>query len=296
MNSTLDKATVLITGGTGTLGRELVKHISYSFSPKKVIVYSRCEYKQSQMAAGHKDLPWLRFHIGDIRDYDRLKWSLRGVDYVVHAAAMKRIETCEYSPMEAVKTNVNGSANVVRACLDNDVKRAVLVSTDKAWNPKNCYGATKLTAEKMFLAANSYNRTEFRMIRYGNVLNSRGSVAELFLKLKSEGVKEFPITHPEMSRFWITIQQAAQSVLTILTAEAGTPPIYIPKLPSMKITDLAKAIESDCTFKIIGVTEGEKIAEGLCDGYTSDKNDWWMTAKEVKKILKISEIPIDIHQ
>ena len=287
MNDTLDDKTILITGGTGTLGNELVNQISRFYNPKKVIIYSRDELKQSQMASKYKDLPWLRFHIGDVRDYERLRFACNGVDMVIHAAAMKRIQACEYAPLEAIKTNITGSSNVVQACLDNCVSRAVLVSTDKVPDAKNLYGATKFAAERLFMAANSYNRTQFRMIRYGNVLGSRGSVVELFLKLKAKGIKEFPITHPECTRFWITIDKAAQAVMTILTAPKDTPALFIPKLPSMKITDLAKAIEPDCTFKIIGLTPGEKLHEKLCDGYTSDKNDHWLTADDVRKMLNL---------
>lgn len=288
MNDTLDEKTVLVTGGTGTLGNELVNQINQFYKPYKVIIYSRDELKQSQMAAKFKDIPWLRFFIGDVRDTERLTWAVHGADYVIHAAAMKRIHSCEYAPLEAVKTNIMGSSNVVQACLKNDVKRAVLISTDKAPDARNLYGATKFAAEKLFLAANSYNKTQFRYIRYGNVLGSRGSVAELFLKLKAEGQKEFPITHPDCTRFWITIEKAAQAVLTIITDPNESTRVYIPKLPSMKIVDLAKAIEPDCRIKIIGLTEGEKIHEKLCDGYTSDKNNWWLKAEEIRQMLQIA--------
>ncbi len=287
MNDTLDEKTILITGGTGTLGNELVNQINNFYKPHKVIIYSRDELKQSQMASKYREIPWLRFFIGDVRDKDRISWACNGVDYVIHAAAMKRIQVCEYAPLEAVKTNILGSANVVQACLENHVSRSVLVSTDKVPDAKNLYGATKFAAERLFLAANSYNRTRFRFIRYGNVLGSRGSVVELFLKLKSQGIKEFPITHPECTRFWITIQQAAQAVLTIITRPDNSPPIFIPKLPSMKITDLAKAIDPECTFRIIGLTPGEKVHEKLCDGYTSDNNDWWLKAEDIHKMLNI---------
>ena len=295
MADTLDAKTILVTGGTGTLGNELVNLLNLFYKPKKVIIYSRDELKQSQMAAKYRDIPWLRFFIGDVRDFDRLTWSCNNVDYVIHAAAMKRIQACEYAPLEAIKTNIMGSSNVVRACLENDVKRAVLVSTDKAPDARNLYGATKFAAEKLFIAANSYNRTQFRYIRYGNVLGSRGSVAELFLKLKDQGVKEFPITHAECTRFWITIEQAAQAVITIVMAPDNSAPIYIPKLPSMKIIDLARAIDPECTFKFIGLHPGEKVHEKLCDGYTSDKNEWWLTAEDVRKMLKLDGVSQTIH-
>ena len=286
----LDDKVILCTGGTGSLGTELINQVNLFFKPKKFIVFSRDEYKQSQLTAKYKHIPWLRFFIGDVRDKERLSWACRGVDYVVHAAAMKRIQACEYAPLEAIKTNIMGSANVTQACLDNNVKRAVLVSTDKVPDARNLYGATKFAAERLFLAANSYNRTQFRYIRYGNVLGSRGSVAELFMKLHSEGVKEFPITHKDCTRFWITIDRAAQAVITVLSAPPNSQPIYIPRLPSMKITDLARAISPDCEFKYIGLCEGEKLHEKLFDNYTSDANDWWLTTADVREMLKLEPV------
>lgn len=289
MNTYLNNKTILITGGTGSLGNQLVQTISEHFTPKKVIIFSRDECKQHHMAAKFKSLPWLRFLIGDVRDADRITWCCRKVDCVVHAAAMKQIGTCEYAPVEAIKTNIMGSTNVMESCLSNNVKRAVLVSTDKACAPINLYGTTKLAAERLFLAANSYNNTQFRVVRYGNVLNSRGSVVELFLKLKAEGVKEFPITDEKMTRFWFTLAQAAQTVLTAMTVSDDIPPALIPKLPSMKITDLARAIDPECTFKIIGRQKGEKLHESLTEGYSSDTNGWWLTADDVRKMLGIEE-------
>ena len=287
-HDSLDGSIILLTGGTGSLGHAIVEEIAKRFKPAKVIVFSRDECKQFHMAQDYGQLPWLRFLLGDVRDAERLKWICRNVNYVIHAAAMKQIPLCEYNPLEAVKTNINGSANVVQACLENNVKRAILVSTDKAFMPANLYGATKMSAERLFIAANSFNKTQFRMIRYGNVLASRGSVVEQFMNLKDQGIHEFPITHPEMTRFWFTLSQAAQAVLAILTAPDGSAPIYIPKLPSMRITDLAKAIDPLCTFKIIGRRPGEKIAETLCEGYSSDKNQWWLTPEDLRKMLKIS--------
>lgn len=286
----LNDKKILITGGSGSLGHAVVEELPKRFKPEKVIIYSRDECKQFHMARQYAHLPWLRFLIGDVRDSERLAWACRGVDYVIHAAAMKQIPLCEYNPLEAVKTNVNGSANLIQACLDNSVRRAVLVSTDKAYNPVNLYGATKMTAERLFIAANAYNKTQFRIIRYGNVLGSRGSVVETFLKLKEEQIHEFPITHPEMTRFWFMLPQAAQAVLTILTAPDGSPPIYIPKLPSMRITDLAKAIDPDCTFRIIGRRPGEKLHESLCAGYSSDANDCFLTQEDLQKMLGIKSL------
>jgi len=286
-HDSLNGSKILITGGSGSLGHAIVEEIARRFKPEKVVIFSRDECKQFHMAKEYENLLWLRFLLGDVRDADRVKWVCRNVDYVIHAGAMKQIPLCEYNPLEAIKTNINGSANVVQACLENNVKRAILVSTDKAFAPINLYGATKMAAERLFIAANSFNKTHFRLIRYGNVLASRGSVVEQFMKLKEQGIHEFPITHPDMTRFWFTLPQAAQAVLMILTAPDGSAPIYIPKLPSMRITDLAKSIDPDCTFRIIGRRPGEKLHESLCEGYSSNTNDWWLTPKDLQKMLEI---------
>lgn len=279
----LNDKTVLLTGGTGSLGHALVELIAKKFTPRKVIIFSRDELKQHRMSQEY-DHPWLRFFLGNVRDGKRLKDVTAGVDYVVHAAALKQIPIIEYNPTEAVKTNVNGTMNVIDACVANNVKKAVLISTDKACQPINLYGATKLTAEKLFLAANSYNKTRFSFVRYGNVLNSRGSVIELFLKLKRAGIRDFPITDVDMTRFWITLEEAAQLVLNALKSSATK---IIPRLPSMKMTDVAYAIDMGCTFKIIGIRPGEKLHEALEEGYTSDKNEL-MTIKEFREKLGIS--------
>lgn len=280
---TLDNSTILITGGTGSLGNALIEEINKFFKPHKVIIYSRNEYNQHIMAGKYKNIPWLRFRIGDIRDAERINTCCKNVDYVIHAAALKHIRICEENPLEAIKTNINGSTNIIESCIKNEVKKALLISTDKSPQAKNLYGSTKFVAERLFIAANIYGKTKFNLIRYGNVLNSHGSVVEHFLKLKERGIHEFPITHAECSRFWITLEQAAQAVITALMMDDN--PIIIPKLPSMKITDLAKAIDPDCTFRFIGLQPGEKIHEMLCDGYTSDKNTWWLTPEDIKKML-----------
>ncbi|KKN40739.1 hypothetical protein LCGC14_0730470 [marine sediment metagenome] len=289
--ATLDNSTLLISGGSGSLGNALIEEIkkarpSYQFGfPKKVIIYSRNEYNQHLMMKKFEGVPWLRFRIGDVRDKDRLSWCCDKVDYVIHAAALKHIRMCEENPLEAVQTNIIGSSNIVDACMKNNVKRAVLVSTDKSPSPRNLYGATKFTAERLFAAANIYSKTCFRIIRYGNVVNSRGSVVEYFLKLKEQGIHEFPITDPNCTRFWMTLEQAAKAVLKHLTAEKAET-LHIPRLPSMKITDVARAIDPECTFKFIGLQKSEKLHEELDDGYTSDTNTDWLTSEEFQKLLK----------
>lgn len=286
-----DGSTICITGGTGSLGATLVSLLHQKHECKKIIVFSRDEQKhqlmQKQLGAL---IPELRFFIGDVRDYDRVRQALDGVGYVFHCAAMKHIDVCEYNPLEAVKTNVTGSANVVRGCVDAGVKRAILVSTDKAVSPVNLYGATKLCAEKLFLAANAYNRTQFKVVRYGNVLASRGSVIETWLNLKAQGIHEFGITDERMTRFWLTLPEAAEAVVATMVSECK---IGIPRIPSMKMVDVAKAIDPDCTLKIIGMRPGEKLHECLAspdehvpdceDGYYSDRNSLWLTAEEFRK-------------
>jgi UDP-N-acetylglucosamine 4,6-dehydratase len=292
-NGELNGSRILITGGTGSLGGTLVAYLHQHYQPQKIIVFSRDEKKQQDM---HRELgdkvPELRFFIGDVRDYGRVHQALRGVDYVFHCAALKHIDVCEYNPHEAVKTNVNGAANVVRACVDLGVQRAIQVSTDKAVNPINLYGATKLCAEKLFLAANAYNRTQFKVCRYGNVIASRGSVIETFLNLKAQGIHEFPITDERMTRFWISLPQAAGVVVRTLLSDVK---IGIPCIPSMKMTDVARAIDPDGTLKIVGMRPGEKLHECLaspdehvpgCEqGYYSDKNDKWLTPEQLRAML-----------
>jgi UDP-N-acetylglucosamine 4,6-dehydratase len=275
----LDNASILVTGGSGSLGHALVENICKEYTPKKVIIFSRDEFKQHQMQKQY-DFGCLRYFLGDVRDLRRLKQVCKGVDVVIHAAALKQIDTLEYNPVEAIKTNVDGTTNVIEACVADEVKKAVLISTDKAVNPVNLYGATKLCAEKIWLAANSFNKTYFSFVRYGNVINSRGSVIETFLKLKAQGIKEFPITDKNMTRFWITLDEAVDLVFQAIEGYNGE--MYIPKIPSMKITDVARAIEPDCTFREIGIRKGEKMHESLMDGYSSDTNEIWMTLEELR--------------
>ncbi len=261
----LDGKTVLVTGGTGSFGHKFIEQVCTNYKPKKVIVYSRDEYKQYNMRkkfAAH--IGKLRFFLGDIRDKSRLLRAFDGVDYVVHAAALKQVPALEYNPTEAVNTNVMGADNIVDAAIDRGVKKVVALSTDKAVNPINLYGATKLVAEKMFVAANGYGggKVKFAAVRYGNVMGSRGSVIPVFMSLKESGVKEFPITDDKMTRFWITLRQSADLVIMALKeAEGGE--IFVPRIRSTRIVDLAKAIEPDCTFRYMGIRPGEKLHESL---------------------------------
>jgi len=258
MDKNLLGKTVLITGGTGSLGKSLTKRI-LECKPKKLIIFSRDEFKQSEMA---KDFPECRYFLGDVRDVERLKQAMDGVEYVIHAAALKQVPALEYNPEEAIKTNVQGSMNVIAACNSNNVEKCVFISTDKAVNPVNLYGATKLCAEKLFVAANAYNKTEFVCVRYGNVMGSRGSVIPLFKKLRDNGIKKVPITSPDMTRFWLTLGEAVDLVMLGLTVAVGGK-ILIPRAPAMKITDVASAIIPDCEFDIIGIRPGEKLHESL---------------------------------
>jgi UDP-N-acetylglucosamine 4,6-dehydratase len=261
----LNGKTILVTGGTGSFGKKFIKKLLTDYKPLKVIVYSRDEYKQYVMReefAGYEEQ--MRFFLGDIRDKTRLYRAFEGVDYVIHAAALKQVPALEYNPTEAVNTNVMGADNIVDAAIDKGVKKVIALSTDKAVNPINLYGATKLVAEKIFIAANAYGagRVKFSAVRYGNVIGSRGSVIPLFMNFKKEGIREYPITDERMTRFWIALEQSAELVIKALEeAEGGE--IFIPMIPSMKIVDLAKAIEPDCTFRYTGIRPGEKLHESL---------------------------------
>lgn len=260
----IQNATILLTGGTGSFGKALINSLLSKPKFKGVIrIYSRDEFKQYQVQQLYPDDPRLRFFIGDVRDKDRLVRAMAGADIAVHAAALKQVTVAEYNPFEVVKTNILGSQNVVDAALDSKIFKAILISSDKAVHPINLYGATKMTAERLFIQGNVYagkQQTYFSVCRYGNVLGSRGSVVPLFLKQKKTGV--LTITHPDMTRFWITLPQAAQFVLMCINEMQGGE-IFIPKLPSVKITDLAKAVAPEAQIKIAGVRNGEKIHEEL---------------------------------
>lgn len=261
----LNNKTILITGGTGSFGNHFVDYVLKKYKPKKIIIYSRDEFKQFNMANKYKKYQDIfRFFIGDVRDKDRLKRALNGVDYVIHAAALKQVPACEYNPIEAVKTNVNGAMNIVDAVLDSpSVKKVVALSTDKAVNPINLYGGTKLVSDKLFIAANAYvgdRDLSFSVVRYGNVAGSRGSVIPFFKEIVANGGKELPITDYRMTRFWISLEQGVELVIKALH-DANGGETFISKIPSFKITDLAQAILPGCKMPEVGIREGEKLHE-----------------------------------
>lgn len=318
--SSIENKTLLVTGGTGSFGKRFVKKV-LELNVKKVIVFSRDELKQYEMKQEFQDNR-IRFFIGDVRDKDRLFRAFDGVDIVIHAAAMKHVDACEYNPFEAVKTNIHGAQNIVEAAIDRGVEKVIALSTDKACSPVNLYGATKLASDKLFVAANAYvgdKKTSFSVVRYGNVMGSRGSVLPFFKKMRHTGV--LPITDERMTRFWITLDQGVQFVIDNLERMHGGE-IFVPKIPSMKVIDLAKAIAPECKFEIIGIRPGEKLHEAMimeddarhtveydgyyviqpefpwwsktfADGgeklpdgfsYTSDSNSEWLSINELKKL------------
>lgn len=261
----LNGKNILITGGTGSFGKQFVKTILARYSPNKIIIYSRDELKQYEMAQRFND-PCMRYFIGDVRDLTRLENAMNGVDYVVHAAALKHVPIAEYNPMECIKTNINGAQNVIDASLRCGVSRVIALSTDKAASPINLYGATKLASDKLFVAANNIrggNDIRFAVVRYGNVLGSRGSVVPFFQKLIAGGARELPITDERMTRFWITLQEGVDFVLKNFERMHGGE-TFIPKIPSMKVTDVARAIAPHLPHKIIGIRPGEKMHEVMC--------------------------------
>jgi len=257
--------TILITGGTGSFGKQCVETLLSQYQPKKVIVYSRDELKQFEMAQKF-DSPLMRYFLGDVRDEKRLALAMREVDYVIHAAALKQIPAAEYNPMECIKTNINGADNVINVALEQGVEKVIALSTDKAVNPINLYGATKLASDKLFVAANNLaggRKTSFSVVRYGNVLGSRGSVVPFFQKLIREGATEIPITDPRMTRFWITLNQGIDFVLKNFARMQGGE-IFVPKIPSMKMTDMTEALAPGVSHKMVGIRPGEKLHEVMC--------------------------------
>ncbi len=261
----LNDKSILITGGTGSFGKQYVRTLLERYQPKKLIVYSRDELKQFEMEQDfHQDC--MRYFIGDVRDRDRLIQAMNGVDYVIHAAALKQVPAAEYNPMECIKTNIHGAENVIQAALANDVEKVIALSTDKAANPINLYGATKLVSDKLFVAANNVaggHKTRFSAVRYGNVVGSRGSVVPFFKKRIAEGCSHLPITDARMTRFWITLQQGVDFVLKNFERMQGGE-IFVPKIPSVKVVDLAKAMAPNLPHKIIGIRPGEKLHEVMC--------------------------------
>ncbi len=254
---------ILVTGGTGSFGKKFVEIILKEYQPAKVIVFSRDELKQHEMRVAGFDHPNLRYFIGDIRDRDRLRRALNGVDVVIHAAALKQVPACEYNPMEAIKTNILGSSNVIDAALDAGVERVIALSTDKAVNPVNLYGATKLAAEKLFVQSNSYaggSETRFACVRYGNVVGSRGSVVPVFLNQRQGGV--VTITDDRMTRFWISLEQGVRFVIRCVEQMQGGE-VFVPKIPSMTVADLARTIAPEAKINVIGIRPGEKLHEVL---------------------------------
>lgn len=330
--SILNGKSVLVTGATGSFGKRFVRHVLKNFCPTKLIILSRDELKQFEM---QQDLqsPVLRYFLGDVRDKERLYRAFDGVNIVIHAAAMKQVPASEYNPMEAIKTNIIGAENVINVCIDQKVERVIALSTDKAANPANLYGATKLCSDKLFIAANSLSdrhRTKFSVVRYGNVIGSRGSVIPFFMQRRSTGI--LPITDPRMTRFWITLEQGVKFVLDSLECMKGGE-VFVPRIPSMNIMDVAQVVAPECQTQIIGIRPGEKLHEIMItsddaintlefdqyyviqpaaawwdqtsykkqtDGrpvpedfqYSSDRNDRWMTQEELKGLLQKEQIEL----
>lgn len=321
---------VFVTGGTGSFGQQFIHRLIKEDQASRIVIYSRCEQRQYQMAQvpEFRDHPKLRFMIGDVRDLQRLEMATRGVDIIIHASAMKHVPIAEYNPMECVKTNIDGAQNVVHAAIANGVQKVIALSTDKACSPINLYGATKLASDKIIVAANNLSgasKTRFSVVRYGNVVNSNGSVLPFFRKLLEEKTDHLPITDDRMTRFWITLDQGVDFVMTSLNVMSGGE-IFIPKIPSMKIPDLATAMAPDLPHKIVGIRPGEKLHEAMITvddarmvydmgdryaieppftwwdretykskgyarvdedfSYTSDKNDHWLSSDELLAMIK----------
>lgn len=275
----LKDKTILITGGTGSFGKCFTRYVLTHYEPRKIIIYSRDEFKQWMMAEEFKEYEdKLRFFIGDVRDVERLRRACEGVDYIIHAAALKQVPACEYNPNEAIKTNIHGAMNVIDTALDSGVRKVVALSTDKAVNPVNLYGGTKLVSDKLFVAANAYvgaKDINFSIVRYGNVAGSRGSVIPFFRQLIEEGATELPITDVRMTRFWISLTQGVELVIKAL-AEATGGETFISKIPSFKITDLAEAMLPGCGIRETGIRPGEKLHEIMVtteDSFTTYEYD-----------------------
>jgi UDP-N-acetylglucosamine 4,6-dehydratase/5-epimerase len=265
MTDMFDGKSVLITGGTGSFGKQFVRQLLADHKPRRVVVFSRDELKQFEMQQEFSH-PEMRYFIGDVRDGARLMQAMQGIDFVVHAAALKQVPAAEYNPMECIKTNIHGAENVIAAALSNNIDRVIALSTDKAANPINLYGATKLASDKLFVAANNnvgQQRTRFSVVRYGNVVGSRGSVVPFFKKLIANGAKSLPVTDARMTRFWITLPQGVAFVMKGFARMQGGE-IFVPKIPSMRITDLVEAVAPGTPIEIVGIRPGEKLHEVMC--------------------------------
>jgi UDP-N-acetylglucosamine 4,6-dehydratase len=296
--SMFDNKSILITGGTGSFGKKYVQTLLDNHKPKKIIIYSRDELKQFEMQQDFNE-PCMRYFIGDVRDKERLIQAMNGVDFVIHAAALKQVPAAEYNPMECIKTNINGAENVITAALANNVEKVIALSTDKAANPINLYGATKLVSDKLFVAANNISGghlTTFAVVRYGNVVGSRGSVVPFFKKLITEGASELPVTHSDMTRFWITLQDGVDFVLTNFARMLGGE-IFVPKIPSMRILDLATAMAPELSIKIVGIRPGEKLHEIMCPAddsfHTYEYNDHFVIAPSIQFFSRSNDFTIN---
>jgi len=289
---------VLITGGTGSFGHQYTKTLLDRYDIKRLVIYSRDELKQYEMCQIYGDTKIMRYFIGDVRDVNRLKDAMHGIDVVIHGAALKHVPIAEYNPMECIKTNIHGAENVIQAAIANNVEKVIALSTDKAANPINLYGATKLVSDKLFVAANNITggKTKFSVVRYGNVAGSRGSVIPLFNKLISEGEKFLPITNKEMTRFWITLQEGVDFVLRSMERMLGGE-IFIPKIPSVKIVDLAEAMAPELPIKIIGIRPGEKLHEIMCPAddshLTIQFNDSYVISPSIDFYSRVEDFTVN---
>jgi len=294
----LDGKSVLITGGTGSFGHHYTKTLLERYNIKRLVIYSRDELKQYEMSQIYNDVNIMRYFIGDVRDVNRLKDAMHGIDVVIHGAALKHVPIAEYNPMECIKTNIHGAENVIQAAIANNVEKVIALSTDKAANPINLYGATKLASDKLFVAANNITggKTKFSVVRYGNVAGSRGSVIPLFNKLISEGEKFLPITNKEMTRFWITLQEGVDFVLRSMERMLGGE-IFIPKIPSVKIVDLAEAMAPELPIKIIGIRPGEKLHEIMCPAddshLTIQFNDSYVISPSIDFYSRVEDFTVN---
>ena len=289
-------ASILITGGTGSFGKQYTRMILQRFCPRRLVIFSRDELKQFEMAQEF-DHACMRYFLGDVRDANRLRQAMRGVDYVVHAAALKQVPAAEYNPMETVKTNIYGAENVVQAALENEVQKVIALSTDKAANPINLYGSTKLASDKIFIAANNIaggHATRFSVVRYGNVIGSRGSVVPFFKKLIDQGAEEIPITDERMTRFWITLQQGVDFVLKNFERMQGGE-LFVPKIPSVRVTDLAEAMAPDLPHRVVGIRPGEKLHEVMCPADDSHLTIEFDDHFVIRPTIRFTNRNLDFH-